>query len=94
MPLYMCRACGSVDNTATGEYWRQQMDAHEAGAPFEPKCSACDTGKWHGEFERRSADGFLTDKSDRYVYSPQEAEGYFKHLGPFHPVTLPARNAG
>lgn len=92
MPLYMCRQCGSVENTATGEYWRQQMDAHESGKPFEPKCSACVTGKWHGEFERRSAEGYFTDKRECYIYSAKEigSEGYFKHMGPFHPVKIPA----
>lgn len=89
MPLYMCRSCGSVENTALGSYWQQEMVAHEAEQPFAPKCSACFTGEWHGKFPRKSAAGMMTDKGERYIYSEQETAGYFKHMGPFHPVAVP-----
>lgn len=89
MPLYMCHQCGSVENTAAGEFWRQEMEAIEKETSFEPKCSACVTGQWHGAFPRRSAAGYVADQRGRFIYAPEEAEGYFKHLGPFQPVRLP-----
>lgn len=90
MPLYMCRKCGSVDNTATGGYWAQQMNAHDAQRQHEPLCSACDpaVGSWHNLFPRRRAEGYVQDKNG-YLYLPEEADGYFKHMGPFKPVPLP-----
>lgn len=91
MPLYMCSECGSVDNTALGGYWRQEMEAGFDRNKFKPLCSACypQIGKWHDEFPRRSAEGFVQDKAGK-LYKPEEAEGYFKHMGPFVPVVLPA----
>ncbi|MCC6775610.1 MAG: hypothetical protein IT537_03080 [Hyphomicrobiales bacterium] len=92
MPLYMCTRCGSVENTALGEYWRQEIEAHENGKPLEPKCSACiEGGAWHGQFERRRADGYVSDAAGRYIYSKAEVEaGSFAHMGPFKELVLPA----
>lgn len=93
MPLFMCRKCGSVENTALSEYWRQEMEAHEKGTPLQPLCSAChpEIGEWHGAFERKRADGYVIDRRGRYIYSSAEIEkGYFKDHGPFRPVELPA----
>lgn len=94
MPLYMCRSCGAIENTALGEYWRQQMDAHENDGQFEPKCSECFTGKWHEKFPKKIADGMMTDRAERYIYTKDETAGYFKHMGPFHPVTVPSQVSG
>ncbi|TWA89591.1 hypothetical protein [Bradyrhizobium stylosanthis] len=89
MPLYMCSKCGSVENTACGGYWRQQRDANYA-EDFKPLCSACypEIGKWHGDFPQRLAEGFVQSK-DGFIYRQSEADGYFKHMGPFTPITLP-----
>jgi hypothetical protein len=58
MPLFMCRKCGCVENTALGDYWLQNLQAHKARKPLEALCSACLPGRtWHGEFDRKSADG-------------------------------------
>ena len=58
MPLYACSKCQTVENTALGGYWEQQIDAAEAGKQHEPLCSGCDPkiGKWHGRFPRNRAD--------------------------------------
>lgn len=90
MPLYMCSKCGSVENTALGGYWRQQMEAFESKKKHAPLCSACDPelGAWHGEFERKSATGYVQDKSG-HLYTVQQSVDRDKHMGPFTPVVLP-----
>jgi hypothetical protein len=65
MPLFACSSCDAIDNTAISEYWSQQFDAHDAGVKFEPKCSECHTGTWHGEFPKRFA------KTEGYVPDPK-----------------------
>lgn len=47
MPLFKCRECGCVENTACGNYWC---------STDHPTCSECDTGVWHGRFEKIDAD--------------------------------------
>nr|DAS42831.1 MAG TPA: Rubredoxin evolution, hydrogenase, nickel, energy.86A [Caudoviricetes sp.] len=47
MSVYICEKCGTIDNTAIGGYWKNCLND-------EPKmCSECNTGKWHGEFEKK-----------------------------------------
>lgn len=53
MPLYVCSKCEAVDNTGLTNYWVAEMDAHEAGTKFEPLCSECETGEWHGRFTKQ-----------------------------------------
>ena len=48
MPLFICDTCGSVENTATSDFWIQ---AHQ-GLP-DRRCSKCRTGTWHGVFPQR-----------------------------------------
>jgi len=60
MPLYECSKCGAIENTATGGYWSQQLDAMDSKTEFKPKCSECITGTWHGLFAKRNA------KAERY----------------------------
>jgi hypothetical protein len=93
MPSFMCTKCGCSENTALSGYWTQQMNAHERGEPFEPKCSQCnpEIGVWHGKWPRRSAAGMLAGGNNgAFIYSAVEAAGPMKHLGPFRPVVLPA----
>lgn len=53
MPLFECSACGSVENTALGEYWTD---------PEAPLCSECATGMWHGLFaQSHVSDGWEPD---------------------------------
>ena len=42
MSLYQCEECGCKENTATGAYWGRDVKL----------CSECDTGAWHGLFEK------------------------------------------
>jgi hypothetical protein len=64
MPLYACSKCGTVDNTALGDYWAQQLDAKRRGVEFKPLCTECLTGVWHREFPKRTAEeaGYATDE--------------------------------
>ena len=46
MSVFICETCGCIDNTAVSGYWRNVVNN-------EPKqCSECNTGKWHGEWEK------------------------------------------
>lgn len=57
MPLFQCEKCGCVENTACCNYWSRKIDK-------EPLiCSECETGTWHGRFEKRDAAGMLIDQS-------------------------------
>lgn len=75
MPLFACASCDAIDNTAISEYWVQQLEAHDAGRKFEPKCSECRTGKWHGKFPKRFAkvEGYIP-KMSRFIM-PKEGWG-------------------
>lgn len=46
MSVYICEKCGCIENTALGGYWRNVANKEP------PMCSECNTGKWHGEFEK------------------------------------------
>lgn len=72
MPIFRCSKCGCGDNTALGNYWVQQLDAHKNGQPFTPLCTECDPaiGRWHWKFQkapldesRIGPDGFRIEKS-------------------------------
>lgn len=47
MSTFICSKCGAIENTATSNYWVNQME----GKPL--LCSYCETGKWHGKFKRQ-----------------------------------------
>ena len=47
MPTFLCQRCGAVENTATSHYWSNKMDNKPV------LCSKCETGVWHGRFERK-----------------------------------------
>lgn len=55
MSLFVCAECNVVENTATAEggYYRHHMDE---GHP--PRCSQCQTGRWHGHFDRVDATAY------------------------------------
>ena len=47
MSMYICEKCGCIENTALGGYWKNVINQ-------EPKkCSECNRGEWHNEFEKR-----------------------------------------
>lgn len=51
MPLFACSKCETVENTATGHFWFNQLK----GLPV--LCSECgEAGVWHGKFRQRKAD--------------------------------------
>jgi len=72
MPLFKCSKCGAVENTALGAYWAQKC----RGEPV--LCSECDTGTWHGQFPKESAEGYVEDEQG-HLYRPEEVApgGYF-----------------
>jgi hypothetical protein len=59
MPLFPCKKCNCIEDTALSHYWSARLRQTAA------VCSACDPtiGKWHGEFPRESAHGWVTDRS-------------------------------
>jgi len=76
MPLFQCKKCGCVENTALGHYWMPRG----LGEPV--LCSECGPEqKWHGHFLKRSASGMLIDQnghlwSKRQVEEGQLPKGY------------------
>lgn len=78
MPIFACRECGCIENTACCNYWwRTQMENKTA------LCSACDPkiGKWHGEFTRRSASGMLVDENGHLWGRDESVPKHCKILG-------------
>ena len=47
MGIFLC-GCGTLENTAFGNFWIAGMEGEV------PKCSECETGKWHGKFPKRT----------------------------------------
>lgn len=62
MPLFACTKCNCIENTATSSFWNGNK-----------LCSECQTGKWHGYFEKKSAKRFFIDSSG-FLYSPEEVD--------------------
>jgi hypothetical protein len=60
MPLFRCSKCNCVEDTALCHFWSARLRQTPA------ECSACDPtiGKWHGEFPRESAEGYVKDRND------------------------------
>lgn len=75
MPLFACRKCGCVENTACTNYWYDV--AHNKPA----LCSECDPeiGQWHGEFVKRSAAGMQVDKAGHLWSDGEVANGRANH---------------
>ena len=59
MPLFACAKCNCVEDTALSHYWSARL---RQKSTF---CSACDPtlGKWHDEFPRESAEGWVKDRN-------------------------------
>lgn len=58
MPLFKCRKCGTVENTA--------LTACSWGQKDNPLCSECCSGKWHGKFEKKQE---LSD-GEKDIFNP------------------------
>jgi hypothetical protein len=56
MPLFRCDKCGCIENTALGNYWMPHLEGKPA------LCSECDTGTWHGKFDKKDAAGMRIDQ--------------------------------
>lgn len=50
MPLFVCKECGCLENTALCNYWFKEA----RGLPL--TCSECDQkiGHWHGKFKKET----------------------------------------
>lgn len=68
MSLVRCHICGCVENTALCYAFEHTKDKQYL-------CSECDPqiGKWHGKFEKRSADGYYYDERG-HIYSSEEID--------------------
>ncbi len=70
MSLFKCSRCGCVEDTALSHFWSARLQQ----AP--PLCSACDPkiARWHGEFPRDSAKGWVADERGFLLWSKNELE--------------------
>lgn len=75
MSVFRCDECGCIENTATSNYWLRPVDKDENKFTGPALCSECDPkiGKWHGRFEKKSADGMVL-ASDGFIYSREYTE--------------------
>jgi hypothetical protein len=72
MPLFRCRACNCVEDTALSNYWSARLQQ----APT--LCSACDPkiAKWHDEFPRQPSEGWQSDDHGILVWNKREVEDW------------------
>jgi hypothetical protein len=75
MSIFRCDECGCIENTATSNYWLRPVDKNENKFTGPALCSECDPkiGKWHGRFEKKSADGMVL-ATDGFLYSKEYVE--------------------
>jgi hypothetical protein len=72
MSRFCCSKCGCVEDTALCRYWSARLRRKPL------VCSACDPAiaRWHGEFPRQSADGWVTDEHRLLIWSRGEVEDW------------------
>ena len=77
MPLFQCVKCGCIENTAVCNYW---INKHKE-KPLD--CSECDKsiGKWHGMFEKKSAEGMLIAQDGTLHYKDENLSPCYKIVG-------------
>jgi hypothetical protein len=58
MSFFQCSKCGCAEDTALCHYWSARLRQTPT------LCSACDPriGKWHSQFPRESARGWIADE--------------------------------
>lgn len=79
MGCYICEECGCIDNTAIGGYYKNYINKEEL------KCSECNFGKWHGEFDKKHWSEYYTKEEwieleKRNDGSMMNAIEYFKKI--------------
>lgn len=76
MPLFACRQCNCVENTALSHYWMR------TGTDRPALCSECDPqiGRWHGVFPKKPASGYLQGE-DGFLYRPEWDIHHTKMVG-------------
>lgn len=81
MPLFQCSNCGCIENTALSDYWwRTECEKLPA------LCSECESGKWHGEFAKKSAVELRYNiGEDGFIYPPSSTPSHTKIIGPVSP---------
>jgi hypothetical protein len=73
MPLYRCRRCNVVENTALGTYW------HDKRHSLPVLCSECGKDKWHGQFPRRTPEELgLVEYNDGFLWHPVDNAEFIK----------------
>lgn len=93
MSLFPCRICLCIENTALGEYWSaSDPTMWPDGELLVPRCSECgpkkyrdgtptEFGKWHGQFEKRSAIGMLIDQDGCLWRTDEALPRHYKIVG-------------
>lgn len=83
MSLYQCAGCGCVENTALSDYWHRKLE----GLPL--LCSECDPdiGMWHGQFDKRSAAGYLIDQSGNLWRTQEQVPSHYTIVGTASEIT-------
>lgn len=69
MSVFRCSKCNCAENTAVSNYATRPK-----GSPA--LCSECDPeiGKWHGRFEKVSADKFVEDENGYLISREEKAQ--------------------
>lgn len=77
MSLFACRECCCVENTACCNYWLPHIEGRVT------LCSECDPdiGKWHGQFAKRPAAGYLVDHEGHLWRVASQVPKHCKILG-------------
>jgi hypothetical protein len=74
MPLFVCDKCRAVESTATSTFSRQ-LEQRALGARKHILCSECDTGAWHGLFQKTTATPkYLAEHAHEFIYTGRFAE--------------------
>jgi len=70
MSLFKCSRCDCVEDTALSHYWSARL--HQAP----PLCSACDPkiARWHGEFPREPAKGWVANERGFLLFNKNDVE--------------------
>lgn len=78
MPLFACRECCCIENTALSNYWSATSLENTPAL-----CSACDPEmkRWHGAFKRRTAAGMLVDEQGQLWSSLEGVPKHYKIIG-------------
>lgn len=85
MPLFPCRQCECIENTAcAGSYW---YNRHH-GLPL--LCSECNSGTWHGKFPKSPAAGWHVD-DDGHLWRPGENPPHIKIVGAIEPTSTESK---